>query len=313
LWDWDTSGPHPIVIGYPTCDGYAPTKSGLLPSDLRSFVGVPLVYYGSNPRPVLDNDILDWIRWAEDDVEQATSVLLCQTWVASPPARTAYDAMSMGIAPTNPAGYQAAGYDYDLEDAAYDFQINNARDEGWMVQQLRYRPLQSTSYSVETGLTALKQYCFRYPLLNTFFIPDASWYVEDHDYGLIRLVPSGNIAMLPIYALQLTAIGGTSPSIPGAIWMQYTAGLTPYDYQTRYSFVKKLVLSLAATQALASCQGSINLGMKSIQTGVDGLAQKIEYDPNGAYAGLITTFGNQARTLMTRLSNNVSGLVMTVL
>lgn len=316
LWDWNTTNTPACVVGYPSCDGgFLPTKSGVLPSDVRNFVGVPLVYQGANPKAVLDDDILQWIRWAEDDIEQASSVLLCQTYVASPPAFVPSTALSIGILPAKvnnvDLGYQVRGSSYDLEDAAYDFMFKNAQDEGWMIQQLRYRPVQSGSYD-PSNFTAIKNVAYVYPLLNTFFRIPPTWFVEDKDYGLVRFVPAENVQMLPLFAMQL-AFMGFAENVPGAIWFQYTAGLTPYDYKSRYSFVKRLVLSIAAIQALSSVQGTINMGIKGIQTSVDGLAQKFEYDVRGPYAGLIDNFGKQRDELMKRLLSNVSGPMMTMI
>lgn len=312
LWQWNTTGPQPIATGYPTAGGdFGPTKSGLLPADLKAFVGVPIQQYANPPVPVSDDTILQWIRWAEDKIEQESSVLLCQTWIASPPALTPYDCSQLKIIPATDVGYQLLGSDYDLFDAAYDFMIQNSLDEGWTIQQTRYRPLQSVSYTPD-NYTALKKLAYKYPLLNTYFSPSINWFVEDHDAGLVRLVPAGNIAMLPIFQLQLTALA-FADDIPGAMWWQYTAGLTPYDYKSRWSFVQQLVLCYAGIQALRSIQGTINLGMKGIQTTVDGLSQKFDYDIAGPFNGMIKTWTEQAADLMNTLKTKVGNFMMTVL
>lgn len=316
LWQWDTTGGTPVVSGYPTGYGtFGPTKSGLLPQDLKDFVGVPLQTYGNPPVAVTDETILKWIRWGEDSVEQQTSILLCQTWVASPPAFRRDVAASIGIipAPVNGVelGYQQRGTSYDLEDAAYDFMFKNAQDEGWMIQQLRYRPVQSNNYD-PMDATAIKNVAYVYPLLNTFFRIPPTWFVEDKDYGLVRFVPAENVQMLPLFAMQL-AFMGFAENVPGAIWFQYTAGLTPYDYKARYSFMQELVLTMAAIRALSAVQGTINLGMKSISTTVDGLQQKFEYDVKGPYAGLIDGFKLSRDELMTQAKNFVSGPMMTMI
>lgn len=312
LWQWDTTGPQPVATGYPNAGGtFGPTKTGLLPADVKAYVGVPVQQYANPPVPVPDATILQWIRWAEDYVEQSSGVLLCQTWIASPPASTIYDCINSGIIPATSDGYQKLGFDYDLADAAYDFMIQNSKEQGWTIQQTRYKPLQSISYEPDNP-TALKNLCYKYPLLNTFFRPTRNWFVEDHDAGLVRLVPAGNIAMLPIFQLQMTALG-FADDIPGAMWWQYTAGLTPYDYRSRYAFVQQLVLCIASIQALRTIQGTINLGMKSIQTGVDGLAQKFEYDIKGAFAGLIDSFTTQRDELMKQLNTKVGNFLVTVI
>lgn len=322
LWQWDTTtDPNmAIPIGFPVGtsttfpSGYAPTKTGLMPWDVRKFVGVPVQYYGNPPCPVEDSEILQWIRYAEDQVEQQTSILLCQTWVASPPAQTAQIARACGIIPNAAQGFQVRGYDYDLEDAAYDFQFPRAQDEGWLYLTLRYRPVQSTTYGITgsgataatAGVTAIKNTSFIYPLLNQFFKMPLSWNVEDRDFGWVRYVPATNTQMLPLFAMQL-AFMGFSEDVPGALWLQYTAGLTQYDYKTRYSFMKELVLALTAITVLQAIQGTINLGAKSTQITVDGLSYKTDYDANGPYFGLIKQFQDKADKLMSKAVQLVSG------
>ena len=56
-----------------------------------------------------------------------------------------------------------------------------------------------------------------------------TWFVEDEDFGLIRLVPAANVQMLPLFAMQL-AFMGFAESIPGGLWFQYTAGLNNSEY-----------------------------------------------------------------------------------
>ena len=87
LWQWDTTGAYPVATGYGLPGAYTPTKTGLLPNDLQQFVGVPLQYYQPVPTPVPPEQLIEWIRYSEDWVEQNTSLLLCPTWVASPPVQ----------------------------------------------------------------------------------------------------------------------------------------------------------------------------------------------------------------------------------
>jgi len=317
LWQWNTSGAVPFVTGYPVGSGYAPTKTGLASGDIQNFVGVPLVYnYTNPPTPVSNADILDWIRMAEDKVEQDTSILLCPTWVASPPAQTPQVAQSISVIPTDPSGLQVQGVDYDLSDNAYDFIFNRAQDEGWMWNNLRYRPLRNMSYSAAnigaSGTTAIKTVAYIYPLLNTYFQVPRSWLVEDQDFGLLRIVPNQNVQMLPLFAMQL-AFMGFSEDVPGAIWMQYTAGLTSVDYQTRFRFMLELVKCEAAIIALGTIQGSINLGLESIQTAVDGLQQRLAYPKNGPYGPLIDSFSKRADKLRERAQSAVGAWAVSVL
>lgn len=318
LWSWDTTGAIPTATGYPVQvsntypTGFAPTKTGLSADDLCAFAGVPLQYYGNPPRPVAPATLLGWIRYAEDRIEQETSILLCQTWVASPPTQSVQVTQACGLLPNTTSGYQVRGYDYDLEDAAYDFAFPRWQDSGWGYLTLRYRPLQSTTYGIvggsaaTVGTTAIKNTSFIYPLLSQFFRMPSSWNVEDRDFGMVRYVPATNTQMLPLFAMQL-AFMGFSEDVPGAMWLQYTAGLTPYDYQSRYSFMKELVLLEAAITALTTIQGTINLGAKSVQMTVDGMSYKTDYDVRGPFAGLIDMYMKRKQGLMDTAKNLVAG------
>ncbi|MDE2232589.1 MAG: hypothetical protein KGJ90_00455 [Patescibacteria group bacterium] len=319
LWLWDTSGYIPVVSGYPSGIGasgftYTNTKTGLQPVDLQKFVGVPLQYYG-NPSVPVDNDVITgWIRYAEDMVEQETSILLCQTWVASPPAFNSYTTNVLGLSVNTSTGFQVRGHDYDLEDNAYDFIFSRAQDEGWMYQILRYRPVQSLTYNVSgnpatVGQTAVKNTAFVYPLLNEFFRIPPSWNVEDKDFGLIRYVPAVNVQMLPLFAMQL-AFMGFAEDVPGAIWLQYTAGLCPADYSSRFSFMKQLVLAEASIIALNSIQGTVNLGAEEVQTTVDGLSFKQKFNKGGPFGPLIDQFTKRRDALLEMARSKVEGPVL---
>lgn len=312
LWNWNTAGLVPTVSGFPTGQPgtFSPTKTGLTPQDLRNYVGVPLQYLGTPTTPVSDDTIIEWIRYAEDGIEVETSILLCQTWIASPPCATAIQKDSVGMITVNGGGQQI-GIDYDLEDNAYDFMFPRAQDEGWMYLVLRYRPVQSMAFGVNinastAGITAIKNTAYVYPLLNTFFRMPPGWNVEDKAYGLVRYVPAQNVQMLPLFAMQL-AFMGFAENVPGAIWIQYTAGLTPLDYQAHYRFMRELVLAAAAITALGAVQGTINLGLAGSQIQVDGLMYKQEWNKNGAYGPLIANLEKRYLALLKMAQTKVSG------
>lgn len=311
LWTWDTSlteAPYPFVTAYASGKD---TKTGLQPDDLKNFAGVPLQYYGNPPVLVDTTTLLGWIRAAEDWVENQTGLLLSQAWIASPPAITPQQCLAIDISPQGPGGYQQPGYDFDLSDAAYDFYYVRARDEGWMNYTLRYKPLKSINYTPASP-TALKNATYLYPLLNAFFQVPESWIVEDHDFSLIRFVPSTNVQMLPLFAMQL-AFMGFAESVPGAIWLQYTSGLTSFDYKNRYNFILQLVLAAASVMALSTVQGGINLGIQSQSIVVDGLQYKTTYDKDGPYAGLIRQFERQRDMWLITARNMVAGPVLTTI
>lgn len=299
LWTWNTSGSSPVLTGY---SNGSPTKTGLMPSDLQAFVGVPLQYYLNPPIAVASGTVLGWIRSAEDWVEQTTTILLCPTWVASPPSPSDIVNSQLGLAPT---GFgQRQGVDYDLIDAPYDFIYQKAQNEGWSILQTRYRPLRNISPT--TDRTAIKTYAYIYPLLSEYFQVPPSWFVEDQDFGLLRLVPAENIQMLPLFAMQLSFMG-FAESVPGGTWVQYTAGLTSNDYIGRFSFMKQLVLAQAAIYALQSIQGTINMGIMRHSTLVDGVQYQAQYSEKGPFGALIDQFATTRDDLLQTAQTNVSG------
>jgi hypothetical protein len=313
LWTWNTS-----VAGAPVVSGYSSgtnTKTGLQPQDLQDLVGVPLQLYNTTPpTPVNPSTILQWLRWAEDSVESKTGLLLCQSWVASPPAFTPQTASVLGLQTTSSGGYQQLGIDYDIEDAAYDFFFPRARDEGWMIYALRYKPVKDTVYGPQTpqSANAIKNISYVYPLLNQFFAVPPSWQVEDHDFGLLRLVPSTNVQMLPLFAMQL-AFMGFAESVPGAIWFQYKAGLTKNDYNSRWSYIPQLVLAEAALTALNAIQGTISMGAAEYRMFVDGLQFGTKYHPTGPFGFLLDRFEKMRDDLLGRAKAMVAGPVLTTI
>lgn len=312
-WTWDTSTNPPTVTKYPSGTGISPvpTKSGVMPQDLQNFISIPIQAYGNPPKAIDPTVQLQWIRWAEDYIEQDSGLLLCQTWVASPPANTPQAAANVGIGSNSPGGYQKPGFDFDLADTAYDFLFARAQDEGWMMNSLRYKPLKAAIHDPNTP-TALKLMSYNYPLLNEFFQVPNTWFVEDHDYGLIRLVPAVNVQMLPLFAMQL-AFMGFAESVPGAIWVQYLAGITRLDYQTRFSFIPQLVLAEAARTALTIMQSSINIGALEYRMLMDGAQYVTKYDPNGPFAGFIRRYTDMRDELMVRVKNRIAGPVFSTI
>lgn len=312
LWTWGSTGAYPRPIGYPPGGTSQPTKTGLMPTDLQSFVGVPLVYYGNPPTPVDTDQMIQWIRWSEDWVEKETSVLLCQSWVAAPPAVQPGSPQSISLQVSGNAGQtQQLGTDFDVYDAAYDFIFPRAQDEGWMNYSLRYRPIRQIVYNTES-YNPVKRLAYIYPLLNEFFQVPPNWIITDEDKGMIRLVPATNVQMLPLFALQLSFMG-FADSVPGGLWFQYIAGLTPADLISRYSHVLQLVLAHAAIMGLAAVQSTINLGALSTMVGVDGLQYETKYPEAGPYSGLIKRFEKTEKDLLLAVKSKVAGPAFTVL
>lgn len=298
-WKWDvTDINNPIVTGY--AQG-SPTKTGLGPSDLQNYVGVPLVYRGQPARPMTDAQKIQAIRWAEDWVEQETGLLLTLTWVASPPARNTFETSQQGMSTSS--GMQQLGVDYDLEDAAYDFFFDRSQDQGWLITPLRYRPVRRINGQ---DYSPLKNYAYTYPLLDLFFRVPPSWFVVDGDFGLVRLVPSSNVQMLPLFALELS-FGGFADSLPGGLALQYTAGLTGNDYRTRFSFIPELVLAMASMTCLRSIAGTVSMGVSKYSTLIDGVQVQTSYSASGAFGEQISQFQKRRDELLQTALTKVSG------
>ena len=219
-----SGGGQPVVTSYPTTGG--PTKSGVLPADLRAYLQIPIQQWTNPPIPIDDTQtIIEWIRWAEDEIETDTNVRLCQTWIAAPAAKSVAEVSALSLNVAN--GYQQLGVDYDLAEAAYDFFFERWRDEGWGYQRMRWRPVKSVELSgpnlgaYDAGnFTGTKNVAFIYPLLNEYFRMPLTWVVEDQNRGLLRFVPATSVQMLPLFALQLTFMG-FAQSVPGGLWFQY--------------------------------------------------------------------------------------------
>lgn len=299
FWTWTNPGSiNPQVQYY---FGNSPTKTGLTPADLSNFVGVPVQINNpasSIPTPIPDNQLLSILRQSEDWVETESGIQLALAWVASPPLSSAA-LTDLNITVTgNPTNGQIRGIDYDIIDIGYEFFYRRFISEGWGAQQLRYRPLKS-----------MISMSFIYPLLNEFFAIPRTWMIEDWDAAMLRIVPSVNVQMLPLFAMQL-AFMGFAQSLPQAMYMQYIAGLDQTDLCTRWSFMKTLVLTQAAIILLNILQGSVNFGAIRQATSVDGLRYDVSYPNTGAaYGGLIQTFQNQRDSLMKIAVDMVRGVV----
>lgn len=169
----------------------------------------------------------------------------------------------------------------------------------------RYKPLRLVGPS-DLDFTAIKNNAYIYPLLNEYFAMPPTWVVEDDDFGLIRIVPATNIQMLPLFAIEI-AVMGFAQNLPGAIHLQYAAGLTQADYSSKWAFMQQLVLARAAVQVLKSIQLSINYGATELRVNVDSLLQETKYSPQGAFIGPITAFEAMDKDLTTRAQNLVAG------
>lgn len=306
LWKWDISNPSmPFVTGY---WNNSPTKTGLLPQAVREFSGVPLVKYGKPPVPMSDSEIFELLRVSEDSIEQESGILLTPTMIASPPTRSALQSAAAGITGRGVNGGQQIGLDFDLGDSPYDFRFDRAQEDGWLEQGMRYKPLRI----LDGSITAIKLLAYFYPLLQNYYAIPTNWIQEDLDFGFIRIVPSVNVTMLPLFALQL-AIQGFSSSVPGGMWYYYSAGLTPTDYSSRFRFMKQLALCETVITALSICQGTVNQGLEQSEVLADGVSTKFRYRSGGVYSDLIKTFQARRDDLMAKAVMCVGGISIEVL
>lgn len=315
LWNWNiaVSGQAPTIT---TFSSGATTKTGLQPNDLRAYAKVPLQEYGNPPIPMSDNDVFKLIRYAEDEIENDTSIKLCQTWIAAPPAKSQKEAQLLGLVTNN--NYQQLGIDYDFQEAAYDFFFDRARDAGWLYQRLRWRPVKGVDLVDPAGIinatnaTGIKNLAFIYPLLNEYFRMPQTWVVEDQERGLVRFVPATDVQILPLFAMQLTFMG-FSENLPGGLWFQYSAGLTAADYQANWSFMLQLVLAKATATVLGNMQLSVNYGALESMLQADGLMRRMRFDAAGAFAGAIKQHEATVERLTRKAKAMCGGLAMGIL
>lgn len=313
-WTWNLTGAQPVVTGYPSSN--PTTKSGMQPADLSNYLQLTLQQYSNPPVPVSNAVLTQWIRWAEDDIEQETNVRLCQTWIAAPPAKSNTVTQLLNLGTTN--AYQQLGVDYDFAEAPYDFFFERAKDEGWLYQRLRWRPVKGVDLVNPGGIinpqnfTGTKNVAFIYPLLNEFFRLPQTWLVEDQNRGLVRMVPAVSVQMLPLVAMQL-AFMGFAQSVPGGLWFQYTAGLTANDYNSSWSFMQQLILAKAGITALIAIQTSLNMGVLETMTQADGLALRTKYGERGPYYATIRNLQDEAKRLTMRAKMMGGGIHLGIL
>jgi len=310
LWDWNTEIPgQPQIQGYNTfASGATPTKSGLTPDDIQNYCGVPLYYKGNPPRAVSSQEIIRRIRRYEDLIEQTTGVLLTPTYVASPALRYPELVNSVQVISSSTNGIMNQGVEFDLEDDPYDFRFFSAEDNGWLNLMVRYKPLNIFN----SDPTAVKKWAYTYPLLNSFFCVSPDWYVENRKFGYLRIVPSQNVQMLPLFMLQLSVQGYTD-STPGGIFLAYTAGLSENDYNTEFDFVRELICAMTSASLLGSIQGTYNLGLTETATLTDGLQTSFKWDPKGPFANLIANFNSIKDELLEEVKWRVGGFAISTI
>jgi len=178
----------------------------------------------------------------------------------------------------------------------------------------RWRPVKSLELfsptaDVSNNYVGTKNVAFIYPLLNEFFRMPSSWVVEDQNRGLLRFVPATSVQMLPLFAMQL-AFMGFAQSVPQGLWFQYTAGLTPADYQGEWSFMKQLVMSRAAVQAFKTMGVSVSNGATELTINVDGLMRRVKYPEAGVFSGQVKNFENEVKRLTRRALQKGGGFFL---
>ncbi len=310
-WHWDYSTTPATILGYSLLQYNQTgqdrlTKTGLGPSDLQNFIGIPLQLQGQT-NPISDAALIQWIRYAEDEVETKCSCFLTPTWIASPAEIQPGAVQAAGL--LTPDGRMLLGRDYDYSDAPYDFDIMRWKEEGWGIVSFRHRPLQDIAYTPNLvqgqmqGFSAVKNFVLFYPLLNQFYQIPATWFVEDPYAAILRIVPAVNITMLPIYAIYIGMMG-FAQSLAGGLHFQYVAGFTDVDLSGRFSFIKQLVLAKAAIQAMRTIQPTINAGMIEATVNMGNWEQTLKY-PAAPFSGFIDSWKDLEARLENRLINDL--------
>jgi hypothetical protein len=118
--------------------------------------------------------------------------------------------------------------------------------------------------------------------------------------------------MLPLFAMQL-AFMGFANSVPQGLWFQYTAGLTPNDYQAEWSFMTRLVLAKAAARVFEALSTSVNYGAMETTVNVDGLMRRVRYSEQGPFAAQIKQHNSVVKELLRRAKQKAGGIHIGVL
>lgn len=147
-----------------------------------------------------------------------------------------------------------------LLDPGYDYTADFFQANSWGYLVTRRKPI-----------IAIQQFSFVYvdPKISLMDVPK-SWLRIDRQYGHVRLLPTGEAALLPLNSYLLSVFGG-GRTIPNMIHVRYTAGINDIrkDYPGLYEFMFRVA-------ALELIQDTFPSGSSSVAA--DGLSESESFD-----------------------------------
>lgn len=220
-------------------------------ADVASFktdrIGSALQAYFGDITPS-DAYLLQQIQASEADIARRLKVYLEPTTLfSSPPS----DAQIAAL----------AGAPYDVE-PGYDYDPQFFQPDSWGYLVLRQRPVISVD-----SIT----FAYTDPTHPLYTIP-ADWVRLDRKYGHVRIVPTSQMATLPMTVFLMQAMGG-GRVIPSMIQVQYVAGILNAKSDPKWADLIDVILK----------QATLNLveGVYLPQSGsisADGLSQSVGFD-----------------------------------
>lgn len=186
-------------------------------------------------------------------------------------------------APEEEAALKAANTRYEVE-PGYDYDPAYFEGDRWGLIEVRHRPIINVT-----------RIAFVYPdTRNIIWDVPLSWVRADKKYGLINLVPTQQIASLPLNSFILSLVGG-GRTVPFMVHVWHTAGLENprRDYPD-------LIDCIYRATALGILEGDVQPTSGSLS--IDGLSESQTLDLEKAHKQLDDRWG--------RLDQALNGLRM---
>lgn len=167
-----------------------------------------------------DNYILDQLKVAERALSRRLNVFLEPTQVFSGRPPTPDEITALGAVPW-------------VEEPGYDYDPDMFRSERWGRIDTRHRPIITVDSIV-----------FSYPTpLTTVFTVPSDWIKLDKKYGVIQMIPAGNISAAPLGIWVMSVLGG-GRNVPFMVKVSYRCGLT--DAKAEWPDMVDVIYKMAA-------------------------------------------------------------------
>lgn len=168
----------------------------------------------------------------------------------------------IGTAQVVPTGADTSGYVEGtrlIEEPGYDYSPDNFIGNQWGLFKVRHRPI-----------IAIQAMRFAYPAQNSPMLDvPLDWIRPDKTAGTINLVPTSNMALMPVSAYVMSMMGG-GRTVPLMLQVWYTTGIA--DPATTHPDLIDLAYKMAALRLLEDAylpqSGSLS---------ADGLSQSLSF------------------------------------